>query len=78
MVCVAQAKPDWTLFTWRAPGVPSVPPRGSQVTARTFMLVLLLFRSVNLFLEGAVFSETVISMAGLVGKQFKMSSLLTD
>ncbi|KAJ4931224.1 hypothetical protein JOQ06_025522, partial [Pogonophryne albipinna] len=31
---VLWAKPDWTLFTLRAPGSPSVPSRGSRVTAR--------------------------------------------
>lgn len=25
MVCVAQDRPEWTLFTWRAPGLPLVP-----------------------------------------------------
>lgn len=72
MVCMAQAKPDWTLFTQRAPGVPSAPPRGSRVTARarTFMSALLFLQSVNLVVQRAVFRETVILMAGLREKGF--------
>lgn len=80
MVCTAEAKPDWTLFTRRAPGVPSVLPRGSRVTARarTFTSVLLFFPSVNLVVQRAVFSETLILMAGLGVGVVYMSSLLTD
>lgn len=79
VACMAQAKPDWTLFTQRAPGVPSVPPRGSRVTARarTFTLVLLFLPSVNLVVQRAVFSETLILMAGPGGGVIYTSSLLT-
>lgn len=81
MVCMVQAKPDWTLFTQRAPGVPAVPYRGSRVTAeaRTFTELLFL-PSVNRVEQRTVFSETVILMAGLEGggKQVDLHELITD
>lgn len=81
VVCMVQAKPDWTLFTQRAPGVPTVPPWGSRVTAgaRTFTDLLFL-PSVNRVVQRTVFSETVILMAGLEGegKQGDLHELITD
>lgn len=80
VVCMAQAEPDWTLFTRLAPGVPSVPPPGSRVTAgaRTFTSVLLFLPSVKLAVQRAVFSEAITLIAGLEGEVIYMSSLVTD
>lgn len=45
---------------------------------RTFTSVLLFLPSVNLVVQRAVFSKTVILMASLGGKEIYMCSLLTD